>query len=220
MYRKPVASPLCTDASHTRLRVTDATGRSATLLLAQGASEALRMRHRLPPKPPASLFDVRFANGQSLAVNNKKDLHDVELQGAAPPVSVQHRGLSPGQTLRIRGGGETHVLTSEKRSVTLRTGTELAVGLSEGPASVTLKPIAPNPIRQAATVAYALPTAAEVQVAVFDVLGRQVSTLVDRQKASGRHQVRLNATSLPSGMYFVRLQADDVQKTRRITVVH
>lgn len=209
-----------TDASHTRLRVTDATGRSATLLLAQGASEALRMRHRLPPKPPASLFDVRFANGQSLAVNNKKDLHDVELQGAAPPVSVQHRGLSPGQTLRIRGGGETHVLTSEKRSVTLRTGTELAVGLSEGPASVTLKPIAPNPIRQAATVAYALPTAAEVQVAVFDVLGRQVSTLVDRQKASGRHQVRLNATSLPSGMYFVRLQADDVQKTRRITVVH
>lgn len=209
-----------TDASYTRLRVTDATGRSASLLLAREASEALRMRHRLPPKPPASLFDVRFANGQSLAMGTEKDLHNVELQGATPPVSVQHRGLSPGQTLHIRSGGETHVLTPEKRSVTLRTDTRLAVGLSEGPASVTLEPIAPNPIRQAAMVAYALPTAADVQVAVFDVLGRQVSTLVDRQKSSGRHQVRLNATSLPSGMYFVRLQADNVQKTRRITVVH
>ena len=77
----------------------------------------------------------------------------------------------------------------------------------------------PNPTRGQATVEFALPEASEVTLEVYDVLGRRVATLEEGSKQAGRHEVRLEADGLPSGVYFGRLEAGGQTRTQKITVV-
>ncbi|MEM8600145.1 MAG: Ser-Thr-rich GPI-anchored membrane family protein [Bacteroidota bacterium] len=77
----------------------------------------------------------------------------------------------------------------------------------------------PNPARDAATVAVALPEAADVRVEVFDVLGRRVAMLHDGPLSAGAHLLALDAVRLPAGVYVVRAATPDATLARRITVV-
>ncbi len=91
-------------------------------------------------------------------------------------------------------------------------GTEAAV-----PAASLV--VYPNPARGAATVALALPEAAEARVVVFDVLGRRVAVLADGPVEAGTHRFGLDATALPSGVYVVRATGEAFTASQRITVV-
>jgi hypothetical protein len=87
------------------------------------------------------------------------------------------------------------------------------------PASVQLKGAAPNPARQRATIEYAVPEEQKVRIRVYDVLGRQIATLVDAKKQAGVHRADVDAGRLASGVYFYRLKAGETVKTKRFTVV-
>ena len=76
----------------------------------------------------------------------------------------------------------------------------------------------PNPARQRATVRYALPDKQEATICLYDVLGRQVRTLVSGEQ-EGRHEQRLDTSRLPSGVYFLRLEAGGEMRTQKLTVV-
>jgi len=77
----------------------------------------------------------------------------------------------------------------------------------------------PNPSQNQATVRYELPEATEVQLGVYDLLGRRVATPVDGQKNAGRSQFQFRTQQLPSGTYILRLQAAEQTRTQRLTVV-
>ncbi len=77
----------------------------------------------------------------------------------------------------------------------------------------------PNPFGSATTLGYALPETGTVTVTVYDVLGRQVATLVDGEVEAGTHTVRLDAAGLAPGTYLVRLQAGDQELTQDVTLV-
>ncbi len=77
----------------------------------------------------------------------------------------------------------------------------------------------PNPTAGAATIEFRLATPAAVQLHVYDVLGRRVTTLADGELAAGPHQVRIPAGALASGTYIYRLQTPVGTQTRRLTVV-
>lgn len=201
-----------------RLRWTDATGRSASLRLAEEVSSQERSRHALPPVPPSGMFDVRFEGGQSLAAG--PGLHAVETQGLRPPVTVEWVGAAEGQSVRLRQEGTETRLTSTSPSVTLSTAEEVAVGLQAEPTTFGLKRPAPNPASERAALEYALPEPTEVKIGLYDVLGRQVAQVVDARKTAGQHRAELRTASLPSGTYFVRMQAGSITKTRRLSVVH
>jgi hypothetical protein len=76
----------------------------------------------------------------------------------------------------------------------------------------------PNPARSQATVRYALPEKQEATIRLYDVLGRQVRTVVSGEQ-EGRHEQRLDTSSLPSGVYFLRLRAGGETRTQKLTVV-
>ena len=76
----------------------------------------------------------------------------------------------------------------------------------------------PNPAAGRATVAFALPEAAEVRVAVYDVLGRRVALLAEGAFEAGRHEVAFDGSALPAGLYVVRLQAGAAVRTQRLTL--
>ncbi|MFB6278562.1 MAG: FG-GAP-like repeat-containing protein [Salinibacter sp.] len=201
-----------------RLRWTDATGRSATLRLAAEASGPERARHALPPVPPSGMFDVRFEGGRSLAAG--PGLHAVETQGLRPPVTVEWVGAGEGRSVRLRQEGTEARLTPASPSVTLSTAGDIAVGLEAGPTTFRLERPAPNPASERAALEYALPEPTEVNIGLYDVLGRRVAQVVDARKTTGQHEAELRTASLPSGTYFVRMQAGSVTKTRRLSVVH
>jgi hypothetical protein len=201
------------------LRLTDASGREATLRLASGLTEAQRKRSALPPVPPSGIFDVRFEDGRSVAKADGDDLHAIRAQGLEAPVTVRLAGAEEGQSVQIRHAGHETRLTAERPSAELSTTDGLAVGLQSAPDEFALKKTYPNPASGQATVEYALPEQAEVTIGVYDVLGRRVATLVDSPEQAGRYTVRLNAGQMPSGMYFVRMQAEGFRQTRRLTVV-
>jgi endoglucanase len=65
----------------------------------------------------------------------------------------------------------------------------------------------PNPFNPTTTISYTLPLVSNVQLKIFDVLGREVATLVDQIKKEGEYQTQFNAAALPSGVYFARIIA-------------
>ena len=64
----------------------------------------------------------------------------------------------------------------------------------------------PNPFNPATEIAFTLPESAQVRLAVYDVLGRQVQLLLDGTMEAGTHQVVFDASDLPSGTYLYRLE--------------
>jgi len=64
----------------------------------------------------------------------------------------------------------------------------------------------PNPFNPTTQITYDLAKATDVRLMVFDLLGREVATLVKAPQAAGRYVVDFDATGLPSGMYFYRLE--------------
>ena len=77
----------------------------------------------------------------------------------------------------------------------------------------------PNPFNPATRIRYALPTSEPVRLAIYDVLGREVAVLVDRQQAAGLYEVTFEADGLPSGLYFYRLQAGRFSSIRQMSLI-
>ncbi|MEO0743424.1 MAG: alpha-amylase family glycosyl hydrolase [Bacteroidota bacterium] len=86
------------------------------------------------------------------------------------------------------------------------------------PATLALDAAYPNPFATSTTLEYALPQATDVTLTVYDLLGRQVATLVDAPQTPGRYAVSFDAAGLASGAYVVRLAAGDSVETTRLTI--
>lgn len=77
----------------------------------------------------------------------------------------------------------------------------------------------PNPLQTTATVRYALPEAADVRLAVYDLAGREVAVLAEGVRAAGVHDAAFDARGLASGLYLYRLEVDGrVVETRSVTI--
>ena len=76
----------------------------------------------------------------------------------------------------------------------------------------------PNPARSRATVRFAVPKTQKVTLRLFDLMGRRVRTLAQGPQ-EGRTEMRVGLSGLPSGIYFLRLQAGGTTKTQKMTVV-
>ena len=93
-----------------------------------------------------------------------------------------------------------------------------AVVIARQVTDVELLPTYPNPVRGQATVQFAVPKQQEVQLALYDVLGRRVQ-MVSNGLTEGRTEQQLDVSGLSSGTYFLRMQTDGHTETQRVTVV-
>ena len=65
----------------------------------------------------------------------------------------------------------------------------------------------PNPFNPTTTIKYQIPEVNFITIKIYDVLGNEVAILVSEEKPAGSYEVEFDATKLPSGIYFYRLQA-------------
>jgi hypothetical protein len=77
----------------------------------------------------------------------------------------------------------------------------------------------PNPFNPSTTLRYQIPNAGHVTLKVYDVLGREVATLVDEMKESGSYTAVFNANKLASGVYFARFVAQSQNGNQPFTRV-
>lgn len=81
----------------------------------------------------------------------------------------------------------------------------------------------PNPFNPTTKISYSLPVASKVSLKVYDILGKEVTTLVNDFKSAGRYDINFdtssNGLSLSSGVYFYRLQAGDFVKTNKMILL-
>jgi hypothetical protein len=77
----------------------------------------------------------------------------------------------------------------------------------------------PNPFNPSTTIKFELPRASLVNLSAFDILGRQVSVLVNERKDAGVYEVRFDGSSLASGVYFYRLQTGSFVDTKRLLLL-
>ena len=222
----------------------DDTDDEFTLVVAGDAQESAAMANMVDVRvvhgsPDAPAVDV-FANSalfvEDLAYPNVTDYlsvaPDVYVLAVAPANETPAVGTFTADLSGAAGGAVT-VLASgfltpgqDEPALTLLavfpdgTASVLPVAVSnEGDAESVLSLAVANPVRQDATVRFSLPAPGEATVTLYDALGRLVATLVDGEIGTGIQTARLDAASLASGVYVLRLQAGDEMVTRTLTVV-
>lgn len=77
----------------------------------------------------------------------------------------------------------------------------------------------PNPFNPSTTIEYSIPKDAAVSLKIYDVLGKEVATLVNDQKSAGTYILNWNASNFSSGLYFYRLTAGEFTETKKMFLV-
>ncbi len=77
----------------------------------------------------------------------------------------------------------------------------------------------PNPFNPSTKISYSIPEASNVQLIIYDILGREVEIPVEEYKTAGKYSIDFNAGDLPSGIYFYKLQAGSYSKVRKMILL-
>ena len=87
------------------------------------------------------------------------------------------------------------------------------------PAVYSLSQAYPNPFNPVTTLSFALPVDSEVSLSVYNLQGRQVTTLISSNMDAGYHSIIWDANSQASGVYFVKMIADEYISTQKLMLV-
>ncbi|MHC4479222.1 MAG: T9SS type A sorting domain-containing protein [Planctomycetota bacterium] len=77
----------------------------------------------------------------------------------------------------------------------------------------------PNPFNASTSISFSLPQPGDVRLVVYDLLGREVETLLDDYRPAGVHNIAFDASALASGIYFYRVQVGDMIETKRMLLL-
>jgi len=123
--------------------------------------------------------------------------------------SWTHAGLdSVYVTSLVSFGDSTYALSSNAGAFFVGKNPVTAVKQQSGiPNSFALFQNYPNPFNPTTAIRYQLSAISHVTLKIYDILGREVTTLVDEKENAGTHQIRFDGTRFASGVYFYRLEA-------------
>jgi len=190
----------------------------------------------LAPRVPTGLAAVLQGNAASLSweKNVEKDLQYYAVYRSTNPdfiPSVDNRvarvaenayldgNVTSGQTYYYKisaidySGNESNI--SDMVSLSITDVAETGVL----PKEYQLYQNYPNPFNPSTIISYDIPTASYVTLIVYDVLGKQVATLVDEFKNGGRYTYRFDASHLSSGMYFYKISAGSFNQIRKLILI-
>ena len=87
------------------------------------------------------------------------------------------------------------------------------------PETIVLEQNYPNPFNPETVIAYQLPAMSNISLIVYDILGREIATIVDEVQGPGNYEVRFDADNLSSGMYFYKLTTPTYSKTMKMMLL-
>lgn len=160
-----------------------------------------------------SIFEALInGDGDTLPGDTAQDLRTVLGVGpfdlGSEPVNVQFA--------LVAGADEAEIISNAEMA---RNDVSVSTETTTPKGTYVLDAAYPNPFASRTTIGFELPVAEHVTLKVYDVLGREVATLVDGVTPAGKQSVAFDAANLPSGVYLYRLDAGSTQLIQRVTVV-
>jgi len=219
----------------------DAAGKSRTLYLGEeGSGGEQQSLYELPPVPPAEAFDIRFGSQRYLeeyalrpGAETVPD-YPVLIQGAQYPLTVEWSVASPvpdgrSMALTTTDGNKVYSVMTGSGALTFEEPPAGGIGVSfpSGvglPAEFALSRNYPNPFNPVTRFSVELPREADVEVVVFDLLGRKINTLMDGRRPGGSYTVEwdgrdLNGLQMPTGIYLVRMNSGEFSEARKVMLM-
>lgn len=140
--------------------------------------------------------------------------------------TADFKGIILSQTLvEMRTGATLNGRALAQTAVTLDANTvtqpqsETAIGETFAPQEFVLSQNYPNPFNPVTMIHYQLPVAGHVTLSVHNVLGTEVTQLVDQEQYAGQYQTAWNAGEYASGIYFYRLQAGPFVSIKKMVFI-
>ncbi len=90
---------------------------------------------------------------------------------------------------------------------------------SKSPSGFSFSQNYPNPFNPVSVIRYSLPHSSKVKLQVFDILGNEITTPVNKKQPAGSYEVEFNGTNLASGIYFYRIQAGAFVQTKKMILL-
>jgi hypothetical protein len=181
----------------------------------------------------AVLYDA--SNGQRLSVSSPVSLTNADtvkamtlnistagasLSGKSVAVRIQVNGVNALAQHRVYATNIIKLNGATSSSASgMQSNDVQAVQTTQAPTSTALAQNYPNPFNPTTTIEYALPQAAMVSLKIYDILGREVQTLVNEPKSAGFYAATFDASRLSSGTYFYKLVAGSFVQTKKMVLV-
>ncbi len=198
----------------------------------------LAPRLRSPLVAPVDNDTLTQSNAKTFrwrsAANQLQDPHYYELHvwGAGVDTLVRTRdtslsvlsmpGMQNGQTYRWHvwiKDEYTEVSSRDTFRIVFKSSSPTGVGGGVAVEQFSLAQNYPNPFNPSTSIEYSLPSDARVSLMVFNVVGEHVATLADEFQSAGFKSVRVDASALPSGVYFYTLRAQGFTQTKKMIVM-
>ncbi len=131
-------------------------------------------------------------------------------------------GLHPKTTVKSLAVSSTNLFAGTAYSMWRRPLKEMTTSMgSEEPLLIefSLSQNYPNPFNSSTVIGYQLPVSGVVSLKVYDILGREVTTLVNEQKVAGRYEVNFDASHLASGVYIYKLKTENYKSSKKMILV-
>jgi ligand-binding sensor domain-containing protein len=130
-------------------------------------------------------------------------------------------GLTNSTVLTLAINPDGYLFAGTQRGIfrSIETTTSVKEISSELPMSFSLEQNYPNPFNPNTKIHFALRRPSFVTLKVYNILGKEVATLVTENLAAGKYEVDWNASGLASGVYLYRLQAGEFIETKKLTVL-
>jgi hypothetical protein len=90
---------------------------------------------------------------------------------------------------------------------------------NEIPTNFALYQNYPNPFNPSTTIEFDIPERTNIKLVIYDILGREVETIVDKELEPGKYKINFTATNLPSGVYFYTLKTPKFTKTNKMLLI-
>jgi len=226
-------------ANFNSIKVTDRDGNSQTLYFGQDAKGEIALRdYALPPSGPVEGFSASWNTGRIVetypAVVKDGRNFMIDLRADNGPLSVswsilrrdgKHFTLTDAENgkkmkpVDLNASGSIGSLKSGINKLILRVD-----GGAPIPMEYSLGQNYPNPFNPTTQFVVGLPEVGHLEIAVYNVLGQKVATLVDEVRDPGYHTVLWNSTAqdghaVSSGVYFVRMNAERFTTVRKIMLM-
>ena len=207
-------------ADFIKIDINDAGNRTQTLYFDGKLGENISLEQfSLPPVPPQGSFDARLTGGYRLSESKEVT---IEVQSSEYPLIISATGLISKSGLsyilcEIVDGVEvgTHNLVDGERIVIGNENVSiLKVSKRQSiPTSFQLEQNYPNPFNPSTTIKYSVPEISFINLSVYNLLGERVAELVNKTLGAGEYKTDFDATELPSGVYFAKLESGNHKQT-------
>ena len=204
------------------LTLTDSKGQRRTLYFSSVVQDIDAVKYELPPTAPDAIMDVRYQSNRNLVVAERGKPREmkVRISSAEYPVTIRWDiATGDGRACLIVDGKEV-VMAGISEVKVQRAESQIRLKLTalntpELPGKFLLEQNYPNPFNPSTVIRYQLPMNGHVLLKVYDMLGREVATLINERQDAGYKSVTFDAVNLPSGVYLYKLQAGTFSSVKK-----